>query len=740
MKLNLRSVKNVILLIVLIALTIGLFFIIKYGLILNDLQKEAIGMIDTLGEDAFHENKVTSIYDINGNLICELNGSKKTYYLESNEIPRAVKEAFLVTEDRSFYEHSGIDYKAVVRAFIAMVENEGEITQGGSTITQQLARNIYLTHEVSMERKIKEMFIAMELEREYSKDEILEFYINNIYYGNGYYGIGAASKGYFNKEVDELNLWEVAFLCAIPNNPTKYDPYENFENVLERKDRILKQMNSEGYIDGEMYNEAIYGQIVLQSETAVKHNYVETYIRYCATRQLMKANGFEFRYSFTSVEEQERYNEWYEEEYSYYNGLLFVNGYDIYTSIDLNMQEILQNSVDTVLSENVEVSEDGIYKLQGSAVCINNATGYVNAIVGGREQEYDGYTLNRAFQSHRQPGSAIKPILVYTPALALGYTPDTIILDEEIEGGPDNYYMYYMGEMSLRRAVEISVNTIPWKILDNIGIGNGLAHLKAMEFSKIDTRDYVPAVSIGGMTYGVSSLEMASAYAAIENDGEFRSPTCIRRIIGYDDEIVVDNGSNEANKKAVYDMNASRMMTDIMKGVMINGTGVSYALSNAVSAGKTGTTNNNYDVWMAGYTSYYTTAVWCGYDLPEDLSEKGYTKFAGNIWHKFMEQIHEGLDVEDFVPYMNVESQRDETTEGETVEGETLEDEITDSETVEIESETMETETIGPGTYIEDETSETVDEETYGPGSYEEETTTYNNWDDEGGMGSYEGE
>lgn len=715
MKINLKSIKTVILLIVLVALTTGLFFVIKYAIVLSDLQKEAVSMISSLGEEAFHENKVTSIYDINGKLICELNGSKKSYYLKSDEIPRTVKEAFLVTEDRSFYEHSGIDYKAILRAFLVMVENDGEITQGGSTITQQLARNIYLTHEVSIERKIKEMFIAMELEREYTKDEILEFYINNIYFGNGYYGIGAASKGYFNKEIEELQLHEIAFLCAIPNNPTKYDPYVNYNNALDRKDRILKQMNSEGYIDGNAYNEAIYGVIVLESSAQVKYNYIETYIRYCATRELMKANGFLFRYSFDSVDEQERYLSFYEEQYNYCNNLLFSNGYEIYTSINLEMQEKLQNSVDTILAENTEVNEDGIYKLQASAVCIDNATGYVNAIVGGRQQDYDGYTLNRAYQSHRQPGSAIKPILVYTPAFAIGYTPDTTILDEEVEGGPDNYYGYYMGELSIRRAVEISVNTIPWKILDEIGIGNGLAHLKQMEFSKIDTKDYVPAVSIGGMTYGISALEMASAYATIENDGEYRGATCIRKILGYDKNVVVDNGANENNTKKIYDMNASRMMTDVMKGVMINGTGISYSLSNAISAGKTGTTNNNYDVWMAGFTSYYTTAVWCGYDLPQDLSEKGYTKFAGYIWNDFMENIHEGLEEKDFVKYMDVESSKDETSKSETMETETMEDETT--------GQTESEETFGPGTYIEDE------------------TTSYNNWEDEGnGPGSYEEE
>lgn len=713
-EINLKSIKKAILWIVLIALALGLFFVIKYAIMLDNLHTEAVQMINSLGEDAFYENKVTSIYDDNGTLICELSGSEKTYYLEGDEIPRAVKEAFLVTEDRSFYEHSGIDYKAVVRAFFALIENEGEITQGGSTITQQLARNIYLTHEVSVERKVKEMFIAMELEKQYSKDEILEFYINNIYFGNGYYGIGAASKGYFNKEVKELELWEIAFLCAIPNNPTKYNPYGSFEAAMERKDRILLQMFNEGYIDGNTYNEALYEDVILESTEMTKHNYVETYVRYCATRELMKANGFVFKYNFETTKEKEQYEEYYAEQYGYYNQLLFVNGYEIYTSIDLNVQEKLQNSVDTVLAENMDVNEDGIYKLQGSATCIDNTTGYVVAIVGGREQEYDGYTLNRAYQSHRQPGSSIKPILVYTPAFERGYTPDTRVLDEEVEDGPDNYYKYYMGELSLRRAVEISVNTIPWKILDKIGVGNGLAYLKAMEFSAIDTRDYVPAVSIGGMTYGVSSLEMAAAYATIENDGIYRDTTCIKKIFDYNKAIVIDNKANEDNSTRVYDMNASRMMTDVLKGVMTNGTGKSYILSNAISAGKTGTTNNNYDVWMVGYTSYYTTAVWCGYDLPENLSEKGYTKFAGYIWNDFMEEIHIDVEQKDFVPYTSVESTRDEVET--TVEEETTTESETDSE------ESSETE--GSGTYEEQETTtyNNHDEEADNMGSYEEET------------------
>lgn len=671
-------------------------------------------MVESAGEGAFMSSLTSVVYDADGNIIAEFCGSRDSAYLTYAEIPYIVKRAFVVSEDRKFYEHSGVDYSAMARAFIALVKNEGEITQGGSTITQQLARNIFLTHEVSIERKVKEVFIAWKLEKEYSKDKIMEFYVNNIYFGNGLYGIEAAADGYFGKRTVELTLSEMIFLCAIPNNPSLYDPFENKENTIKRRDRILKQMFELGEIDQSLYNEAIREEMMLTPGIKVKNNYEETFIRYCATIELMKSYGFEIKTSFSDDEEKSTYDEEFQRFYSECNSRLFSGGYTIYTTIDKNLQDILQNTIDERLKPYEEVNSEGIYEFQGSATCIDNFTGYVVAIVGGRTNEYDGYTLNRAFQSHRQPGSAIKPILVYTPLFELGYTPNSLVIDEKFEGGPKNANRNYIGRTNVRYAVEHSINTIAWKCLGEVGIDIGLSNLKKMGFSGIVKEDYVPAVAIGGFTYGVSSYEMATAYATIENDGVYRNPTCIRKILDANRNVVVDNGVNTNGNKKIYEANASRMMTDVLKGVLTSGTGIDYNVSNAICAGKTGTTNDVRDVWFVGYSHYYTTAVWCGYDMPKELDAEYGKKSAGIIWKEYMEKIHEGKDLVEFNPYFDIvptyPEYEEETTTIETIPGEIettekIPDELyTDEyETDELHTEEYETDELYTNEYETDE-------------------------------------
>lgn len=634
-----------------------IFLGIKYGSTVIKYKKEAKELVEAGGEDIFKKSLTSIVYDKDGNVIAELNGSKDSYYLTSNKIPYIVKKAFIVSEDRKFYDHGGVDYSAVMRAFVALVQNDGEVTQGGSTITQQLARNIYLTHEVSIERKLKEIFIAWELEDIYTKDEILEFYINNIYFANGLYGIESAAESYFNKSASELTTSEMVFLCAIPNNPTLYDPLEKMENTLKRRDRILKQMYDYGEIDQETYIDAINEGITLTPSEKIVNNYVETFIRYSATLELMKLDGFLFKYQFESDEEKEEYTNIYNEEYSKCNGLLFTGGYRIYTTIDMNKQNVLQKTLDNALSNYEETGEDGVYSFQGSATCIDNSTGYVVAIVGGRSQDSEGYTLNRAYQSHRQPGSSIKPLLVYTPMFERGYTPNTLVVDEKIEGGPQNATKTYVGKTNIRTAVEQSINTIAWKLLEGMGISNGLTYLQNMKFGKIVESDYVPAVAIGGFTYGVSTLEMASGYSTIANDGIYRDPTCIRRIKDSLGNIILDNGSNTINQKKIYQTNASRMMTNVLEGVLAGGTGRKYNINNAICAGKTGTTNDTKDVWFVGYSTYYTTAVWCGYDIPKEINDGYGNTCAGLIWKDFMEEIHTGLEKKNFLKYFDTISE-----------------------------------------------------------------------------------
>lgn len=628
-----------------------------YGKKIENLYRDAKAKVAASSEDTFKASQTSLVYDSSGNLLSALKGEKDVYYLEIDSIPYDVKTAFISTEDKKFYSHHGIDLKGIMRAVKAIITDK-KISQGGSTITQQLARNIYLSYEKTWERKVEEMFIAMELEKLYDKSEILEFYINNIYFANGYYGIQAASKGYFNREVKELSLSQMIFLCAIPNNPSLYDPVVNMENTLKRRDRILLSMKDDGKITEEEYEAAVSEEIVLDRPTTAKNNYAETYIYYSATRKLMEARGFTFQYKFEDEAEKAEYDEDYRAMYEECQKSLYTGGYRIYTSIDLDLQAKLQAVVDEGLAEFAETNEEGIYTLQGAAACIDNTTGRVAAIVGGREQNLPGYTLNRGYQSFRQPGSAIKPLIVYTPILETGkYTPSTIVKDEKTEeDGPKNADNTYEGDISLRRAVTSSKNTVAWNLFQELSPKTGLSYIEKMNFSKIEDGDYVLSTSLGGFTTGVSPVEMASGYAALANDGVYRDPNCIVKILDAEGEVLVGETQKEV---PVYKENAARMMTDMLKGVLTEGTGKGLAIDGVALAGKTGTTNDNKDGWFVGYSAYYTTSVWVGYDLPKKMKGLSGASYPGKIWKSFMTVAHEGKEYRDFISYVNYEEQEE---------------------------------------------------------------------------------
>lgn len=645
------TVKVLIILVLLGVLVAGIWFYHEYAKPILTLRAKAERIAEQSTEADFKSALTSIIYDSNGEKISTLRSEKASYYLSYEELPRWAVDVMLVTEDKKFYAHEGVDYLANVRAFYYLIKNEGEITQGASTITQQLARNIYLTNEVSYERKLVEVFLAWELEKLYTKKEILEFYLNNIYFGNGYYGIQAAAYGYFGRSVMDLSLSETIFICAIPNNPSLYDPYVRMNKTLERRDRMLKQMLEDEKITQAQYDEAVAEEIVLGKNRVTRHNYVETFVHYCAIRALMEQDGFIFRTRFSGDVDREAYEERYTTSYNYWQQKLYTGGYRIYTSIDLTKQELLQETVNEELAGFSEVNEEGTYELQASAVCIDNETGCVVAIVGGREQEQAGYTLNRAYQSFRQPGSSIKPLIIYTPWFERGLTPDTVVLDESFKDGPVNAGSYW-GEITVRTAVEQSKNTVAWKLFTELTPETGLSYLHAMKFRRIVDMDYVPAASLGGLTYGVSALEMAGAYAALENEGVFRNPTCIIRITDIDGKDVIGDIENATR---IYEKNAARTMTDVLKGVMTTGTARKNNMENGIAAGKTGTTDDKKDGWFIGYTQYYTTSVWVGCDLPKEISDLSGSTYPVVIWRKYMDQLHEGLPMVEFEPYDEVE-------------------------------------------------------------------------------------
>lgn len=673
--------------IVLILLVIGglaYYYFGGYASQVSAMHEEAVRFVKESTKDTFRAEQTSQVYDVNGTRIMSLRGTKDVSYLTSDEIPEEVKEAMVSIEDKKFYSHGGIDFKAIIRAVWAMVRN-GEVTQGGSTITQQLARTIFLNNDRTWQRKMEEIFIATELEKKYTKDEILEFYLNNIYFGNGYYGIQAASRGYFDTDVSFLSLSQMAYLCAIPNNPTMYNPYKNPDNTLGRRDRILKNMYEDGKISRREYKDARQETIVLSTaEPTKRYDAVETYACYCATRALMEQQGFEFRTDFSSEEDRKTYEDAYQEQYKTCEQSLYTGGYRIYTSIDLNMEEQLQNAVDEKLQDFTDVNEEGIYTLQSAAVCIDNETGFVKAIVGGRSQEYDGHMLNRAYQSYRQPGSAIKPLIVYTPALERGYTPDTVVEDALIEDGPENASGRYLGSVTLRYAVENSINTVAWNLLEEMTPVTGISYLKEMNFAKLSPEDERPAASLGGFTNGVSPVEMAAAYATIENDGKYREPTCIVEIQDADGNAIYQKIVDE---KQVYKTNAARWMTNILEGVLTQGTAKGLALSETASAAKTGTTNSNKDGWFVGYTKYYTTSVWVGYDIPAELPGLTGASYPGEIWYDYMENLHKELPYADFVAPLGTGNDADAESGTDVTEGNAAENDTTGDNTAPAEEE-----------------------------------------------------
>ena len=633
--------------ILMLAVIVGFFYYNEsgYAAIVQEYRKEARTLVRDSTEKTFIPSQTSEVYDVNGELISYFKGEKGADYVYYEDIPSEFATAMVSIEDKRFYMHNGIDFIAMIRSAKAIIES-GSLSQGGSTITMQLARNVYLDNGKRMERKLKEIFIASELEKCYSKNKIMEFYLNNIYFANGYYGIQSACKGYFSCELDELSLSQIAFLCAIPNSPTYYDPLVNYENTIARRDRILSNMYEDGKISEYAYNSALEEVITLKPSYVAKsklNNYVDTYVYYCATRALMEQNGFVFQEYFETEEERKAYFEEYDELYAECQKQIYSNGYKIYTSIDIEKQEILQNSLDAALAEFTELGEEGVYKLQGSAVTIDNDTGLVVAIVGGREQDMGYYTLNRAYQSYRQPGSAIKPLIVYTPFLERSNTPDTIIQDTETEDGPK--MEWYHGDVTLRFAVEGSLNPAAFNVFSQITPTVGLQYLKNMHFSGIVKEDEVMAVSLGGFTKGVSSLEMAAAFATLENDGLYRKPTCVQRMEDAEgNEIYVF----EQKETRIYSEIAAQMMTDVLSSAADIGTDGVAKIEHMPTAGKTGTTNDDKDGWFVGYTGYYTTAVWVGCDMPETVEGLSGRTYPVYIWSDYMKQIHMWLEPRKF--------------------------------------------------------------------------------------------
>jgi len=666
-------------------------------------------------------------------------------------IPKQLVNAFVAAEDAEFFQHKGIDYKGMIRALFKNLL-AGRIVQGGSTITQQVAKTFFLTPKRSYLRKLREVAYAFSLERDFTKEEILALYLNNIYLGNGAYGVEAAAESYFNKRTEQLNLAEITIIAGLVKAPSRYSPVNDLKRAKERQSYVLSRMTELGFISKEEKEKALRVQLKIQSRGSAyfsKAPYFTEFIRHQVERKYGKEK-------------------------------LYQEGLRIYTSLDLSLQRGAQKSVEMGLREldkregfrgplhilppkemkellnnkvgssiplpqneifeGVILSKDNLKKLytiwvedrkgilpysemswalnikptvnykpqkvktpgdllntgdvvhvqvkepsnkdqplvltleqeplvQGALLCLDPKTGYVKAMMGGRD--FSESQFNRAVSSRRQPGSAFKPI-IYTAALEKGYTPSTILMDSPVEysdpdGGtywaPKNYDKEFMGPITFRNALAHSRNVVTVKILEDIGVGFALQFIKKMGIESPIKRD----LSIALGTSGISMLELTSAFAVFANGGERIKPIFIKKIVTMKGEVLEENfpyidmeeneeeemtgTSSPFSKEQVISPQNAFIMTHLLQGVVQHGTGQRAKVLGRPIAGKTGTSSDYSDAWFVGYTPSLLTGVWVGFDNKTSLGEKETgARAALPIWISFMSLALKNTPIETFTP------------------------------------------------------------------------------------------
>jgi penicillin-binding protein 1A len=642
----------------------GIVYLKYKGEIMECREKAESIMKNTSRED-FTQPTDTKIYDANGGLIGTINtGHYK--YVPIEDISKNLQNAYVAQEDRRFYTHHGLDYRGLLRAGIVAVKNKGKATQGASTITQQVVKNTYLTQERKIKRKLTEIFTVPYMEKVYSKADIMEFYCNTNFYQNRCYGVAKASKYYFDKEPKDLTIWEAATLAGISNSPARYNPVSHPEACKGKRNQVIDSMAICGFITEKEKEDAKAQPLTVEkvTEPGTKDNYQTSYAIYCAAVELMKNDGFSFQYVFRNKSDYESYKERYQELYQEKSDLIRKGGFEIHTSLQPDIQTSLQNTIDKRLERFTKLQNSGKFALQGAAVCVDNRSGYVVAIVGGRGTDDQ---FNRGFLSKRQPGSTIKPLIDYAPAFETGYYyPSRIVDDHKFDKGPRNSGNKYRGRVSVREALNRSLNTVAWQILADIGVDYGIGYLGKMHFVGLSYLDNGnESMSIGGFTEGARVVDMAKGYSVLANGGVYSNKTCITSITSqYDGELY----QSAQGYERIFTEDTAYMITDVLKGTMNKPYGTGRGLGLKIpAAGKTGTTNSSKDTWFCGYTKYYTTAVWVGYDTPKSMPGVYGSTYAGRIWHDFMTGINEGLEAKDWdmpptVSLMNVDWIGDKTT------------------------------------------------------------------------------
>ena len=559
--------------------------------------------------ETFQPMQGTKIYDDNDELITELHVERRIF-VPLAHIPRALREAVLATEDRRFYQHWGIDPIGVGRA-VWQNYRRGRVVEGGSTITQQLTKVLFLTPDKSLERKLKEAVLALELERRYSKDRIFEMYLNQIYFGHGAYGVEAAARTYFGKSVSELNVREAALLAGLPRAPSAYSPFDHGDAAKRRREVVLRRMVDFGAIkedEAKRLGRADLGLIPPERRRTTGQYFLD-YVQ-----QTLEAK--------------------------YGADMVFKGGLNVFSTLSPTMQLAAEQALRDglrALEGRSKSAKPGEHP-EGAVVTIEPATGYVRALVGG----YDFFRseFNRAVQARRQPGSAFKPF-VYIAALESGFTPASRVEDSPVSyavgGGnvwkPENYDRKFRGATTLQQAIEESVNVVTVKLQERIGLNRTVQVARRLGV----TSPIAVNLSMALGTSDLTLLEMTSAYGALAHEGTWMPPTTIRYVTNAQGQLLeehVPQGREALSPEMAY------VVTHMLRGVVERGTGQAAKTLGRPIAAKTGTTNDYSNAWFIGFTPKLATGVWVGYDRPRSLGkdETG-SRVAVPIWVAYMGKV-----------------------------------------------------------------------------------------------------
>ncbi len=640
-----------------------LLFIIGVGIIVAIFNSDQWNMTES---DLTYSNVNTVIYDAEGNEIANMAGAERRRVVQLSEVPKYLQDAYISIEDERFEKHNGVDIKRTLAVTVKYILHKGNSSSGGgSTITQQTVKNFMNDKDDSglggIKRKIREMSRAIKLEKQLSKSQILELYLNLIFVGGpGIHGVELGSQYYFNKSVKDLDLAECAFLAGINNAPNSYNPFgeeDNSELIKKRTKTVLAKMKELGKITEEEYNtakdEVEAGLKFEQGETTT--NVSMSYLARAAFNQVVEDYAKE-----KEIDEKTAAS------------LIEGKGYKIYTtqnsSIQASLEEVYRSG-DYVYPGNKTDSEGNLINehTQSAMVIIDHKTGYVVGCMGGLGDDVDSNGLNRATQSARQPGSSMKPIASIAPALEAGIINAATIYDESSTSfGSYHPTSSRVGLITVRKAIEISANTTECKIMSELGPRNSIEFLRKMGITTLVTADEnsehndenLPMV-LGGLTIGISPLEMAGAYATIANDGVYITPTFYTKVEDSSGNVILE--AKQEKTRVMSEANAF-IEKSILTGPVVGagGTASRCKIPNQETAGKTGTTTSNVDRWFCGFTSYYTAATWYGYDRDQERLT-GYansTNRSCQLWAEVMKKIHEDLPESSFTKPSSVVTAR----------------------------------------------------------------------------------